>query len=95
MGKLDGVYKPKNTTNSGQRTSFLTKLKDNVFSWLLLLAYFFIPISPFALRGVMLMSGLFLAWAFGMGAQRYFAMFLAYRQIEKEIGEPLRPIYRE
>ncbi len=101
-GVIYRVYKKKTINESEkQKLSLIGKINARFLPWLLLIAYYFIPISPFALRGVghgepmsyiMLMSGLFLAWAFGMGAQRTFALFRVYRQIEKEIGGSLHPV---
>ena len=102
IGKIDGVYKKKIKNNGQQKkSSFLGKMRDDFLSWLLLIAYYFIPVSPYVLRGVghgeplsyiLLMGGLFFAWGFGMLAQRYYALFRVYHQIEKELGEPLQPI---
>ncbi len=100
--KISLAYSKKSKNNAQQRKqSFLGYIKDEILSWLLLIAYYFVPVSPYVLRGVghgepfsyiALMGGLFFAWGFGMCAQRFYAYFRVYHQVEKELGESLKPI---
>ncbi len=100
-GNISRVYKKKIEYDQQRKQSFLGNIRDEILSWLLLIAFYFVPVSPYVLRGVgngkplsyiMLMGALFFVWIYGMGAQRFYAYFRVYHQVEKELGEPLQPI---
>ncbi|MCK4870522.1 MAG: hypothetical protein KAS93_05365 [Gammaproteobacteria bacterium] len=78
-------------------------LLDEALGYFLVFIYGFFPTAPFTLRGighgrpltfVMLLGALFFVVMFGLGAELYFSYFLAFRRIEKEIGQSLRPIVK-
>ncbi len=100
-GNISCVYKKRIEDNLQRKFSFLGCIRDKILSWILLIAFYFVPVSPYVLRGVghgkplsyiLLVIGLFFTWIFGMGAQRFYAYFRVCNQVEKEIGEPLKPI---
>lgn len=75
---------------------------DKILGYLLIFAYGFVSFAPYTLRGaaghgeplswVMLLGGLLLALLAGLGVEMFFALFLAFRRIEKQVTSPLRPI---
>ncbi|MCK4870906.1 MAG: hypothetical protein KAS93_07340 [Gammaproteobacteria bacterium] len=94
--KRHQVVAGKLLTNKKSRT-----MADRMLGCLLIFAYGFVPFAPYTLRGighgeplswVMLLGALLLALLAGLGVEMFFALFLAFRRIEKQVGCPLMPI---